>query len=271
MPTASLRKSKSTAPSKTRAEPRLSRTRRPETLAVADWQAALRRQFGREQRFELINLGREPVFSLFRVDNPDSGTRYIVMIRGLAPGQNQCTCWDYATNHLGTCKHIEFTLARLQARRGGKAALARGSVAARSEIRLDYLGARQLRLHPGTACPPKLLKQARQSFDPADGWALPWSRLDEVGTLARAAQAAGHELRVGDDVWATPREGARRAVCATDRRCRARGAPWKSLGATWGPEGPAGDVSPTRRFSPSWATTRVRKQKAQPVRAGLSA
>ncbi|MBS1178138.1 MAG: Non-specific serine/threonine protein kinase [Proteobacteria bacterium] len=202
MPTARLRKSKSTAPSKTRAEPRLSRTRRPETLAVADWQAALRRQFGREQRFELINLGREPVFSLFRVDNPDSGTHYIVTIRGLAPGQNQCTCWDYATNHLGTCKHIEFTLARLQARRGGKAALARGSVAARSEIRLDYLGARQLRLHPGTACPPKLLKQARQSFDPADGWALPWSRLDEVGTLARAAQAAGHELRVGDDVWA---------------------------------------------------------------------
>ena len=163
---------------------------------------ALRRQFGREQRFELINLGREPVFLLFRVDNPDSGTHYIVTIRGLAPGQNQCTCWDYATNHLGTCKHIEFTLARLQARRGGKAALARGSVAARSEIRLDYLGARQLRLHPGTACPPKLLKQARQSFDPADGWALPWSRLDEVGTLARAAQAAGHELRVGDDVWA---------------------------------------------------------------------
>ena len=64
-------------------------------------------------------------------------------------------CWDYATNHLGTCKHIEFTLARLQARRGGKAALAHGLAPAHSEIRLDYLGARQLRLCPGTACPPK--------------------------------------------------------------------------------------------------------------------
>ncbi|MEO6281482.1 DEAD/DEAH box helicase [Roseateles sp.] len=202
MTAAPLRKAKPGTRSKAGAEPRLSRTRRPEALPVADWQAALRRQFGREQRFGLQNLGAEPVFSTFRVDNPDSGTHYRVTIRGLEPGGNECSCWDYATNHLGTCKHIEFTLARLQARRGGKAALARGQAATHSEARLDYLGARQLRLHPGTDCPPRLLKQARQCFDPAAGWALPWSRLDEVSTLARAAQAAGHELRVGDDVWA---------------------------------------------------------------------
>ncbi|HYE70200.1 MAG TPA: DEAD/DEAH box helicase [Aquabacterium sp.] len=180
----------------------MSRTRRPDALPVADWQAALRRQFGREQAFGLHNLGTEPVFSTFRVDNPDSGTQYLVTVRGLEPGSNHCSCWDFATNHLGTCKHVEFTLARLQARRGGKAALARGHVADHSEIRLDYQGARQLRLHPGSACPPALLKRARQSFDPHAGWALPWSRLDDVGTLARAAQAAGHELRIGDDVWA---------------------------------------------------------------------
>ncbi|HEY6134939.1 MAG TPA: DEAD/DEAH box helicase [Rubrivivax sp.] len=202
MPASPLRQSTPGSRSKPAAEPRLSRTRRPEALPVADWQAALRRQFGREQPFALRNLGPEPVLSTFRVDNPDSGTHYLVTVRGLAPGHNQCTCWDYATNHLGTCKHIEFTLARLQARRGGKAALAHGFVPAHSEIRLDYLGARQLRLHPGTACPPKLLKLACQSFDPAAGWALAWSRLDEVGKLTRAAQAAGHELRVGDDVWA---------------------------------------------------------------------
>jgi SNF2-related domain/Helicase conserved C-terminal domain len=210
MPAAPLRKSKPAKPpgqppkrpSKRSAEDRLSRTRRPEALPVADWQAALRRQFGREQRFALRNLGTEPVFSTFRVGNPASGTHYQVTVRGLAAGQNQCSCWDYATNHLGTCKHIEFTLARLQARRAGKAALARGHAAAHSEVRLDYLGARQLRLHPGSACPAGLLKQARACFDPSAAWALPWSRLGEVSTLVSAARAAGHELRVGDDVWA---------------------------------------------------------------------
>ena len=41
------------------AEPRLSRTRRPAALAVADWQAALRRQFGRQQPFGLERIAPE--------------------------------------------------------------------------------------------------------------------------------------------------------------------------------------------------------------------
>ena len=49
------------------------------------------------------------MFSDFRVHNPASGTHYRVAIRGQAPGQNFCTCPDYATNNLGTCKYIEFT------------------------------------------------------------------------------------------------------------------------------------------------------------------
>ena len=211
MPTVTPRKAKSTKSTKaakaakatrTAAEPRLSRNRRPEALPVADWQAALRRQFGSEQPFVLQNLGTEPVFSRFRIDNPESGTHYQVNIRGAAPGSNHCTCWDFATNHLGTCKHIEFTLARLRARRGGKAALARGHVPAYSEIRLDHIGPRRLRLHAGSACPPEWLTQAREHFDADDGWALPWQQLAAVVTLARAAQAVGHELRIADEVWA---------------------------------------------------------------------
>ena len=195
------------------AGPRLSRTRRPPELAVADWQTTLRRQFGREQRFGLENLGQEPVFSDFSVSNPTSGTRYRVAIRGPAPGQNFCTCPDYATNGLGTCKHIEFTLAKLEARRGGKAALARGFQSGDSEIWLDYTGARQVRFRAGTGCPPDLLAQAKSLFDADAGWALPWDRLGGLEALLQAAQAADHELRCHDDVWqfvAQIRDGDRR-------------------------------------------------------------
>ena len=195
------------------AEPRLSRTRRPPELGVADWQTALRRQFGREQAFGLENLGVEPVFSDFRIDNPASRTGYRVAIRGRSLGQNRCTCPDFATNDLGTCKHIEFTLARLEARRGGKAALARGFEPAYSEIWLDYAGARHVRFRAGSACPPRLLAQARQLFDAAAGWALPWHRIDELDALAKAANASEHELRCDDDVWqfvAQIRDGERR-------------------------------------------------------------
>ena len=71
-PTSRL-KSPKTSPT---AEPRLSRTRRPANLQVADWQTVLRRQFGREQRFGLENLGSHPVFSDFRRVQP--GERYAV-------------------------------------------------------------------------------------------------------------------------------------------------------------------------------------------------
>ncbi|MCZ2291315.1 MAG: hypothetical protein LC125_05150, partial [Burkholderiales bacterium] len=109
MPTATSRKSSAKsgvkrARARKPAPPRLSHTRRPAQLSSADWQTALRRQFRAEQAFELHNLGREPVFS---VHNPASGSRWRVAIRGAAPGQNFCSCPDFATNTLGTCKHIE--------------------------------------------------------------------------------------------------------------------------------------------------------------------
>ena len=111
-------------------------------MEVVDWQTALRRQLGREQNFGLENLGQDPAFSDFRITNPVSGTHYRVTIRGVAPGHDFCTCLDYATNDLGTCKHIEFTLAKLLAKRGGKAALARRFQPGYSEIWLDYCGER---------------------------------------------------------------------------------------------------------------------------------
>ena len=216
MPTPTLRKPRSkarTVKAAQTAAPRVSRTRRPPELEVADWQTALRRQFGREQNFGLENLGQEPVFSDFRVHNPASGTHYRVAIRGQAPGQNFCTCPDYATNNLGTCKHIEFTLARLLARRGGKAALKRGFESDYSEIWLAYAGARQVRFRAGTGCPPELLAQAGSLFDAAARWALPRERIGELAPLLQAAQDAGHALRCHDDVWqfiARIRDGERR-------------------------------------------------------------
>jgi hypothetical protein len=58
----------------------------------------------------LKNLGSETFFSEFRVSNSASKSSYRVAIRGLGLGGNFCSCPDYATSELGTCKHIEFTL-----------------------------------------------------------------------------------------------------------------------------------------------------------------
>ena len=124
---------------KTVAKPRrLSHTRQPGDLSTPDWQLALRRQYGREQAFTLENLGDAAVFSEFAVHNPASGNSCRVAIRGAGLGDNYCACPDFATNPLGTCKHIEFVLGKLERRRGGKAALRRGFEADYSELFLRY-------------------------------------------------------------------------------------------------------------------------------------
>lgn len=112
-----VRQTRRQNPSKNRKktrEAKLSHLRRPDDLPVEAWQTQLRRQFGRAQSFELENIGDEPVFSEFRVTNPQSGGSYRIAIRGAQPGENFCACPDFATNDLGTCKHIEFILARLE-------------------------------------------------------------------------------------------------------------------------------------------------------------
>ena len=183
------------------AKPRLSRSKRPPELPVPDWQAALRQQFGSEQAFGLENLGSAPVFSQFLVHNPASKSSYRVVIRGQAPGHNSCTCPDYTTNHLGTCKHIEFTLAKLARKRGGKAALAHGFTPAFSEIRLAHLGPRQVRFYAGSECPEKLLASARLVFDATKGWALPPEHIHQLQGLMQLALKQGHALRCEDAVW----------------------------------------------------------------------
>jgi superfamily II DNA or RNA helicase len=179
--------------------PKLSRTHAPDHMTPDDWQRALRRQFGREQVFSLENLGTEPFFSEFRVGNPESKSSYRVAIRGSRPGDNFCACPDYTTNELGTCKHIEFTLFRLERKRGAKAAFTRGYVPAFSELYLRNDGGRTIHFRAGTDCPPRLAKAAAMLFDVSHAWRLPEARFDELGRFLANAAKTGHELRAYDD------------------------------------------------------------------------
>ncbi|MBL8421965.1 MAG: DEAD/DEAH box helicase [Candidatus Accumulibacter phosphatis] len=184
------------------AEPRLSRQRKPADLPVDEWQRALRRQFGREQPFAFENLGDDPVFSEFAVFNPASRRRYRVVIRGRLPGDNHCSCPDFATNDLGTCKHIEFTLAQLTAQAGGSKALAAGFQASFSELFLDYAGQRRVRLRLGSEFPVALQPMVRDLFDHVHGWQLSPQHFADLPALVDQVRATGHELRCDEDALA---------------------------------------------------------------------
>jgi superfamily II DNA or RNA helicase len=184
---------------KPRKEAKLSRTHAPADLSPMEWQRSLRRQFGREQAFGLENLGGEPFFSEFRVSNPVSKSSYRVAIRGRGPGGNFCSCPDYATSELGTCKHIEFTLAQLEGKRGAKAAFARGYRPAFSELYLRNDGKRRVHFRAGTDCPPAVREAAAALFDTERDGVLAEERFGDLDPFMALASKSGHEFRAYSD------------------------------------------------------------------------
>jgi hypothetical protein len=106
--------------------PKVSKTHKPADLGLEEWQRLLRRQFGQQQNFTLQNTGDHPFYSDFALNNAQTGKTYKIAIRGAAPGDNYCSCPDYAINSLGTCKHIEFTLALLMEKKGAEKAFKGG-------------------------------------------------------------------------------------------------------------------------------------------------
>jgi hypothetical protein len=181
-------------------KPKVSRTRKPPEMSLDEWQVHLRKQFGAEQKFHLARLGDHPIFSDFDVTNPQSGNTYKVRVRGAGVGDNACSCPDFATNTLGTCKHIEFTLARLKKKGANRRQLREGFQPPHSEIFLQYGSRREVHFRPGSECPVELARLAAGTFDEAGVL-----RSEGVAHFETFLQKAGEiepGLDCGDDVLA---------------------------------------------------------------------
>ena len=144
---------KSKLPAVAEAVTRVARTHKPEDMELEEWQRLLRKQFGERQEFKLVNVGSHPVFSDFHLTNPESGKTYRLAIRGDQAGDNYCSCPDFSINTLGTCKHVEFTLATLKKKRGGVRQFESGYRPGYSEVYLSYGLKREVRFRPGANAP----------------------------------------------------------------------------------------------------------------------
>ena len=156
-----------------------------------------RRQRARAEAPRIENRdtsGRFPVFSNFRVHSP-SGVTYEVEIRDLARRHFHCGCVDFRVNGLGTCKHVEAVLDRLETERPAELQAARERGSERVDLVVDH-AAQTLRVSHGLGRLPRAL---RRWFDEAGRLqpdALPGMVLD-VWTQATAAQP---ELRISQEI-----------------------------------------------------------------------
>jgi superfamily II DNA or RNA helicase len=157
-------------------------------------QIDIRRQRAVEGKFVIQNLGRNRVFSDYQVTNPASGGQYRVSIRGFEVGDNTCTCPDFRSNTLGTCKHVEGVLATLRAE-APITLQSRKATVARPEVFLHY--GEQLRL--GLHLPPRhsdpLARLAALYFDEKGMWKA-GNRYDE---LIKAIETVPEQVTIFSD------------------------------------------------------------------------
>ena len=79
---------------------------KPEKMTLEEWQVALRRQVAREERFSCRVMDDELKPGEYIVENAKKQA-YKVVYRGAKSAWNYCSCMDFKTSGLGTCKHLE--------------------------------------------------------------------------------------------------------------------------------------------------------------------
>jgi superfamily II DNA or RNA helicase len=175
---------------------------------------------GASELFEIARLGGEGLFSRYRVSSP-SARAYEVALRVLDAPHNGCSCPDFATNLLGTCKHVEAVLHSLRrsAPRRWKRALELGPPA--SYLHLWFDPDEEIRLRLVSSAPPAARRAAARFFGPDGRLRRPlnecWPELERTATEA-GIEVPGEVARLGARAAETERvERRRRAVDAEVR------------------------------------------------------
>jgi SNF2 family DNA or RNA helicase len=157
-------------------------------------QIDLRKQRAREGRFQIENLGKNRVFSDFRITNPDTGGQYTVTVRGFEIGDNSCTCPDFRANTLGTCKHVEAVLDSIR-EEIPENVRKRKAIITRPEVFLDYREPLRLAIHLPQRHSAPLGQLAARFFD-SEGF---WNHHGNFSELITAIEKVPEEVTVLSD------------------------------------------------------------------------
>jgi hypothetical protein len=128
----------------------------------------------------------------YTVTNKLSGKSYRVSLRGLTEGQSYCSCPDFRTNTLGTCKHVMHVVRKVK-RRFTEAELKKPYRRKRLALHLRYDGDVTLRL----LVPDKLDDAAAQVIAPLRD--RPLEDMHDVLQRVARLEKLGHEVGIYPD------------------------------------------------------------------------
>lgn len=142
--------------------PKVSYHYKPEHLSLEQWQIALRQQAAEKEAFVISEDKTTDAPGYYTVKNPITRNEYRVVFRGKESLWNYCSCMDFKTSRLGTCKHIEAVKMWIKAHRKR----IHRERPAYSSLYLSYRGKRQVCLRIGTNNEDEFRKLAEPYFTP---------------------------------------------------------------------------------------------------------
>lgn len=170
-------KKKSTTKEKPVRIPKISWVVKPDGMTLKDWQRALRKQIAREETMAVSAVDERNHPGEYEVRNPQTRQTYKVVYRGEQSPWNYCSCMDFKTSRLGTCKHIEKVKLWIDEAESSKSSDVRRrrvhtELPAYTSVYLSYTEGRQVKIRVGSDHREEFLELAAQFFD-AEGVMYP--------------------------------------------------------------------------------------------------
>ena len=135
---------------------------KPEGMTFSEWQIALRKQIAQEEHFGISCVDDKLLPGEYCVKSPKTKQEYKVVYRGGKSQWNYCSCLDFKTSQLGTCKHLEAVKLWIK---GNRKVRVHQEIPPYTSVYLSYLGERKVCIRIGSDHRQEYEQLAARYFD----------------------------------------------------------------------------------------------------------
>lgn len=188
-------KSKSSKGKKTTySQPKVSFTAKPNNMSLNEWQIALRTQIAESEYFGVSDLNPGVSTGEYCVTNPNTQQNYKVVYRGDKSEWNYCSCMDFKTSQLGTCKHLAYVKKWISSNHKSVCKL----LPPYTSVYLSYSGKRTVKIRIGESHKEEFQQVASKYFTTTGE--LRKSGFEHFDEFLRLARSIDETFRCYDDV-----------------------------------------------------------------------
>lgn len=168
----------------------------PDNMTIEEWQISLRKENAIASKFEVKHIDNNRIWGDYSVQNNHGS--YKVAFRGVCSDRNYCSCLDFRTNGLGTCKHIESVMLFLQTRVPGYPWGGMDFNPEYTSIYVSYKGGRSIKIRVGTTFVDEFNALKNEYFDASN--TLPEENYCMFDEIYQRAMSISVNTKIYDDV-----------------------------------------------------------------------